>query len=70
MIEDEYGVTWVTKRGDPGHTLVTKLKEYTYIVLPRLTITTGRLTIPGATVDNVVRRTRLLDCMEVLLGDS
>ncbi len=68
MIYDELGHPWRVTGGDPAARLVGALRRrrYELIVLPCLTLATGQLTEPAAEPDDVIRRTRLLDCLDVL----
>lgn len=66
-ILDEYGTPWEVEAGDPAraHINYLRAKGYEYVVLPRLTLTTGAvcgIMKEPHTLDDV----RLLDCVAVL----
>lgn len=73
-IHDEYGTSWVTRGGDPGMRLVNRLKSrlpgLDLIVLPRLSLITGALVDPDVLPDDIIYRTRLLDCVDLLKGSD
>lgn len=71
-IEDEYGRTWKVNGGDPAAKLVNGLKRrlpgLDFVVLPWYDLATGSISEPAAYPGDLLSRTRLLDCLDVLKG--
>ena len=68
-VEDEYGVEFVVKGGDPANRkmLTLKARWFNWIVLPRTTLITGELPAMVSLPDDVLRAARLEECVAVLL---
>lgn len=66
--EDEYGVRWLVQPGDPANAKILTLRRnyVSWVVLPR-EVLRGRGEAYSASSD-VLRQTRLLDCLEVISG--
>lgn len=71
-VYDEFNNTWRVKGGDPAMRLVNRLKRsrYELVVLPLATLATGHMTSPAAVPDDVIRATRLNECLGVLQSSS
>lgn len=76
IVEDEHGRPWKVNGGDPGAKLVNALRRQLpgvdFVVLPWYTLATGLsfdLT-PERLPPDLLRRTRLLDCLDVLKGTA
>lgn len=72
IIFDEFGNRWRCKGGDPAMRLVNRLKRsrYELVVLPLATLASGHMTSPATIPDDVIRATRLNECIEVLSSSS
>lgn len=68
MIQDEFGARWKVKGGDPGSRATNRLKRsgYEFVVLPLVTLATGRLADPVVWPESIIERTRLADCLAVM----
>ena len=69
-IVDEFGSSWRVRGGDPASRLTSKLTRsgFQTIVLPFVTLATGRATDPAEWPQDIIARTRLADCLAVLKG--
>lgn len=68
QVSDEHGATWVVGKGDPAYPLVQTLRkaDYTWIILPRETILSGKLANQWHAPDDEQARLRVFECQEVL----
>ena len=70
-VYDEYGHQYKVIGGDPAARVIAKLTARNYsnpIVLPLITLVTGRAVEPAFYPDDIVRSTRLRDCLAALSG--
>ena len=69
-VSDEFGAQWRVKGGDPAARVTNKLVRsgYQTIVLPFLTLATGKVTEPAEWPQDIVARTRLADCLLAVRG--
>ena len=68
-VYDEYGHTFKVQGGDPAARVIAKLTARNYsnpVVLPLVTLVTGKVVEPAAYPDDIVRSTRLRDCLAAL----
>ena len=65
---DEFGGGWKVKGGDPGARMVNKLtrSNYQLIVLPFVALATGKMPDNVQQPTDVIRSTRMADCMSAL----
>lgn len=70
QVLDEFGQSWRYRGGDPCARLVNKLSRMNYrlVVLPFVTLATGKVTAPVQQPASVVHQTRLADCLAALNG--
>lgn len=70
QIEDEWGTIWYVAKNDPAYDSVQKLRKanYTWVVLPRETILSGKLprVMSNIGLNNKKGFLRLMECVEVL----
>lgn len=69
-IADEFGAAWRCRGGDPAARVTNRLVRsgYQTIVLPFLTLATGKITEPTEWPQDIITRTRLADCLLSLKG--
>ena len=69
-VYDEFGSRWAYRGGDPCARLVNKLSrmQYRLVVLPFVTLATGKVTAPVQPPASVLHQTRLADCLGALKG--
>ena len=68
---DELGNRWMIRGGMPANKFISKLTRANYrlIVLPLRTLATGVLAEPVEQPADIIRCTRLADCLLLLRGD-
>lgn len=69
-VNDEFGAQWKVRGGDPAARLTNKLLRsgYQTVVLPFLTLATGKVAEPAEWPANIISRTRLADCLLAVKG--
>lgn len=69
-VTDEFGNNWRVTGGSPGMKFVNRLarSRYQYVVLPLAMLASGHMTTPAHIPEDVIRATRLAECLAVLSG--
>ena len=68
---DEYGNRYKVIGGDPAARIIAKLTARNYsnpVVLPLVTLVTGGVVEPASYPEDIIRSTRLRDCLAALAG--
>ena len=67
-VYDEFGGGWKVKGGDPGARMVNRLARMNYqlVVLPFVSLATGKMPESVVYPADVIRSTRMADCISAL----
>lgn len=68
QVFDEFGSRWKVSGGDPAAKTVNRLVRMNYrlVLLPFVTLATGRVVPPAQRPTDIIHDTRLYDCLAAL----